>query len=452
MNTGTYPPAGPPSPGSTRSGKPARRALGAWTGTLLIVASMIGTGVFTTTGLLLAEIHSVQAVLVCWVVGGLLALTGALSYAELAAALPENGGEFLFLSRIFHPAVGFVAGVVSLIVGFSAPIAASAIALSFYLERAFPGAPTAAVSGTLIIGLSLLHAWHVRVGGGFQVAVTSAKVLLIIALIVAGLWRGDAANLLASPAAGFTDELLSPSFAIGLVLVSFAYTGWNASVYIAGELERPRRNIPLSLAAGTLIVTMLYVGLNVVFVTAVPVGQLAGVVEIGHVAAAGLFGGTGARVLSAIISLGLVSTISAYIMSGPRVYEAMGETYPRLGFLAGRGRHANRGPVAAIALQAVIALAMLLTASFEALLTYIGFTLSLFAALTVIGVIVLRVREPELERPYRVAGYPLTPLLFVALMLWMIWNAIALEPVVALAGLVTLACAGALYGWLGRRD
>lgn len=421
------------------------RKLGAWTGSLLIVASMIGTGVFTTTGLLLAGIDSVPAVLACWLVGGLLALTGALSYAELAAALPENGGEFLLLSRIFHPAVGFVAGVVSLIVGFSAPIAASALAFAYYLERVFPGAPALGLAVALIAGLSLIHAWQVMAGGRFHVIVTAVKILLTVVLIVAGLWRGNPDLLTAGDATTITAAMLSPSFAVGLVLVSFAYTGWNASVYIAGELRDPRRNLPLSLVTGTLIVTLLYFGLNLVFVMAAPVNQLAGVVEIGHVAAAGLFGDTGARVLSAIIALGLVSTISAYIMSGPRVYEAMGKAYPRLRFLTGRGRHGDRGPIAAILLQSVVALAMLLTASFEALLTYVGFTLSLMAALTVAGLFVLRIREPDLSRPYLTWGYPATPLVFIALMAWMIWHSIAERPLVALAGLATLAFGFGLY-------
>lgn len=433
----------------TLSAKTLRRRLGPWTATLLIVASMIGTGVFTTTGLLLADIHAPLAVLACWVVGGMLALAGALAYAELAATLPDNGGEFLFLSRIYHPAVGFVAGVVSLVVGFSAPVAASAIALSLYLERVFPGTPTLAVSIIVVLALSAIHAWRVSAGGRFQVFITSLKVLLIVALIAAGLWRGDA-SLLAMESQGSVAAVLSPEFAVGLVLVSFAYTGWNASIYIAGEVNNPRRNIPLSLAAGTMIVTLLYLGLNFVFLTAAPAARLAGVVEIGHVAAEGLFGSAGARALSAVIAVGLISTISAYVMSGPRVYEAMGETYPRLRFLTGRGEHAAGGPMAAIALQALISIGMLLTASFEALLTYVGFTLSLFAALTVAGVIVLRIREPELERQYRVAGYPLTPLLFVALMIWMIWNSIQLAPGVAIAGGATLLLGGALYGLLGQ--
>ncbi len=338
----------------------------------------------------------------------------------------------------------------SLIVGFSAPTAASAIALSLYLERVFPGMPTLPVAVGTVLGLSAVHAWRASAGGRFQVFVTSAKILLIAALVAAGLWRADVPTPLTTGVGGSLDAVFSPEFAVGLVLVTFAYTGWNASIYIAGELDDPRRSLPLSLVAGTAIVTLLYVGLNVVFLSAAPPEQLAGVVEIGHVAAAALFGEGGARALSALISLGLVSTISAYIMSGPRVYEAMGETYPRLAFLTGRGRTQVRGPVAAVVLQSAVALAMLLTASFQALLTYVGFTLSLFAALTVFGVIVLRIREPGLERPYRVWGYPLTPLVFIGLMLWMIWNAIALEPVVALSGLATLAIGGALYAWLGR--
>jgi APA family basic amino acid/polyamine antiporter len=412
---------------------------------------MIGTGVFTTTGLLLADIPSVPAVLVAWLVGGLLALTGALSYAELATALPENGGEFLFLSRIYHPAVGFVAGVTSLIVGFSAPIAASALAFSFYLGRVFPGAPALALAVALVVGLSCLHAWHVTAGGRFQVVVTSAKVLLIAGLIGAGLVRVDLGSLAAPAATSLTDALMAPQFAVGLVLVSFAYTGWNACIYVAGELGNPRRNIPLALTAGTVVVTLLYVGLNLVFVAAAPPSDLAGVVEVGHVAAAALFGAPGGRALSALIAAGLVSSLSAFIMSGPRVYEAMGQAYPALRFLAGRGRGGNRGPIAAIVLQAVVALALLATASFEALLTYIGFTLSLSAALCVIGLFVLRIREPQLERPYRVTGYPVTPLVFIGLMLWMIWHAIGEAPRVALAGLATLLLAGVAYLLVRRR-
>jgi len=427
-----------------------RRRLGAWTGTLLIVASMIGTGVFTTTGILLAAFDSPTAVLACWAVGGLLALTGALSYAELATALPYNGGEFLFLSRIFHPAVGFVAGAASLIVGFAAPIAASAIAFSYYIGRVFPGAPGPLLAIALIAGLSFIHAWRVDAGSRFQNWFTSGKIMLIVLFVVAGLWQGDANLAFRAADGGLGTALSSPGFAVGLVLVSFAYTGWNASIYIAGELDNPGRTLPLSLIAGTVIVTVLYVLLNIVFLSAASTDELTGVVEIGHVAAVGLFGESAARLVSALIAVGLISTIGAFIMTGPRVLEAMGESFPRLGFLA--GRRADRGPAPAIVLQAAIALAMVLTSSFEALLTYIGFTLSLFAMLTVIGLFVLRVREPDLPRPYRVWGYPVTPLLAIGLMGWMIGQTIMERPAVAGAGGLTVAMGLIVFGFVGRNS
>jgi len=427
---------------------PLPRRLGAWTGTLLVVASMIGTGVFTTSGILLAAFDSPTAVLACWAIGGLLALTGALSYAELAAALPHNGGEFLFLSRIFHPAVGFVAGAASLIVGFAAPIAASAIAFSYYIDRVFPGAPGPLLAIALIVGLSFIHAWRVDAGSRFQNGFTAGKIVLIVLFIAAGLWQGDTNLAFRATDSSLGATLSSAGFAVGLVLVSFAYTGWNASVYIAGELDNPQRSLPLSLTAGTLLVTVLYLLLNVVFLSAAPTAELTGVIEIGHVAAVGLFGESAARVLSALIAAGLISTIGAFIMTGPRVLEAMGAAFPRLGVLT--GRRAGRGPAGPIVLQAAIALVMILTSSFEALLTYIGFTLSLFAMLTIIGLFVLRVREPDLPRPYRVWGYPVTPLLAIGLMGWMIWQSIMERPAVAGAGGLTVAAGIALFQFVGR--
>lgn len=424
------------------------RAFGPWTGTLLIVASMVGTGVFTTTGLLLSNIHSIPAVLVCWAGGGLLALAGALSYAELAGALRENGGEFLFLSRIYHPMLGFVAGTVSLVVGFSAPIAASALAFSLYVRKVFPSAPGDLLAVLVVVGLATVHAWRVREGGRFQNAFTAAKVLLIAVFVLAGCWSMDMDRIAVMPRVGLAEAVFSPAFAVGLVLVSFAYTGWGASIYIAGEIENPQRNLPVSLVAGTSIVTILYLGLNFVFLGAVPVENLSGVVEVGHVAAVGLFGEASARAFSAMIAVGLISTIGAYVMTGPRVYEAMGETFSRLKFLA--GRMPGRGPVPAILLQTGAALLMMTAPGFEALLTYIGFTLSIFAGLTVLGVFVLRAREPDLPRPYRVWGYPVTPLFFVAVTAWTIWHSITERPSIALAGFGTLAAACLLYVWSTR--
>jgi APA family basic amino acid/polyamine antiporter len=419
------------------------------TATLLIVASMIGTGIFTTTGLMVAEINSLPAILICWACGGVLALTGALSYAELATLYPENGGEYLFLSRIYHPVVGFIAGFASLVAGFSAPVAASAIAFAYYLDAVFPGIPARPVAIALIVILSALHAGRITIGSRFQNVFTFTKVILIAGLIIAGMLFADLTQIAAPAPVGIGSAVMSSSFAVGLVFVSFAYTGWNASIYISGEIIEPQRHLPRSLFFGTAIVTLLYLGLNIVFLSAVPATELAGVVEVGHVAAVALFGEPAARILSAMIAVGLISTIGAYIMTGPRVYEAMGAYFPRLGFLTGRRQ--DSGPIAAIVLQGLLAILLVLNASLSNLLTYVGLTLSLFAALTVAGVIVLRITQPDLPRPFRVPGYPLTPLLFITLIIWMSWNVIGERPMEAIAALATIVIGGGLYAALGAR-
>ncbi len=426
------------------------RRLGPTTATLLVVASMVGTGVFTTTGFLVADIGSSPAVLACWLLGGGLALAGALCYGELAAAMPHNGGEYLLLSRIYHPALGFVAGWISLIVGFSAPIAAAALAFSRYLAAVFPGIPELPISLGLIALLSGLHCLRLELGSGFQNAFTIGKTALILAFIVGGLWLGAPSRCLEPGAVPAGEALISSGFAVGLIFISFSYQGWNAALYIAGELRSPARWLPLSLVLGTLLVAALYLGLNAVFLAAVPTSALAGQLEVGHIAAVALFGEGAADLLAVVIAVGLVSTVGAYIMTGPRVYEAMGRNMPGLRFISGRVE--GGGPVRSILLQGVVAAVMALSASFDTLLTYTGFTLSAVAGLTVLGVFVLRWREPELPRPYRTLGYPVTPLLFVLLMLWMMGHAVAQRPAVALAGAVTVGLGFALW-WLldGRR-
>lgn len=418
-----------------------RRRLGALTATLLVVANMIGTGVFTTTGLLVAEIGSPLAVLLGWLIGGLLALCGALAYAELAAALPSSGGEFFFLGRIFSPAVGFVAGWISFVVGFSAPIAASALAFGHYLGAIAPGVDAAFAAVVLVLILSALHAMNVALGAGVQNLFALGKVGLILLFFVLAVFKGLPESLGNATGAPAGSALLSPAFAVGLIFIAFAYSGWNGAVYVAGEVRSPERSLPLALLAGTGIVVALYLGLNLVFLTSAPVDRLAGVVEVGHVAAVNLLGERAGSLLSGLIALALVSSVSAMVMAGPRVYEAIGKEHPVLSILGRRG--ARTGPYPAILIQAIAVVVMVVTASFATLLTYIGFTLSLSAGLTVLGVFVLRAREPALPRPYRTWGYPVTPILFLLLSAWMIVHALHERPVAGLAGLATV-----ISGWL----
>lgn len=419
------------------------------TGALVVVASMVGTGVFTTTGFLIRDLGSRSAVLATWLVGGVMALLGALAYAELVAALPRNGGEYQLLSRIYHPALGFVSGWISLVVGFSAPMAASALAFGEYVQHLTPGIQPLWLAIGLLVTLAVLHGARLKWGSAVQNLVTLIDVVLILVFVVAGLWAAGDTRLDGTEQRPLGAAIFSPEFAVGLVYVSFAYSGWNAAAYVAGELERPERSVPYALAAGTLLVVLLYLGLNYVFLIGAPATELSGAIDVGYIAARHLWGEGPARATSVLVSVGLFTTVSALMMTGPRVYEAMGRDFPRLARLAQRGG-TERGPLVAIGLQTLVALAMIVTSSFDALLTYMGFTLSLFAGLTIAGLFVLRRREPRLLRPYRMWGHPLTTLAVLTLTGWMLAHSLIQRPSATLAGLATLAVGFLLYALVRR--
>jgi basic amino acid/polyamine antiporter, APA family len=431
-----------------RSEGTSRRTIGVRTATGLVVASMIGTGVYTTTGLLLQGGRSPMGVLAIWLAAGLLSLAGALSYAELAVAYPESGGEYALLGRVYHPAVGFVAGVVSLVGRVAAPIAACGIAFASYAAAVIPGLPEVPVAIGVVVLVSVFHALSARGGVHAQDALTAGKLALAVLFVVLGLFSPhvELARLTAVPFS--LSEATSGGFAYGLVLVSFAYTGWNAAIYVGGELERPHRTLPLALALGTLAVTVLYLALNLLFLIAAPVDELA-VVEVAHVAALHLFGERAAAALSMVIAFGLLSTIGAFVLTGARVYEALGRDHTRLAALA---RHGERGtPSIAFAIQAAIAVLMIVTSSFDTLLGAVGVTLSLSSALTVLGVFVVR-RRATTPGPYRTPGHPITPIAFVALSLWTIVWAVLENPSVAIWGSLALVVGAVGYLLVRRRN
>jgi len=293
------------------------RQLGLVSAASLVVASMIGTGVFTTSGFLLAELHSPWLVLAAWAVGGAIATLGALSYGALARRIPESGGEYLFLSRTLHPAAGYLAGWISLLIGFSAPLAAAAFAFGEYSKSWLTAWPPR-VSGTLlVIAFSLLHATHVRRGAWVQNAAVLLKVVLIVAFAGYGLSR------LPSPTDTTSGAFSPATFGVSLVWISFSYSGWNAAAYIGGEVRVPERNLPRALLLGTALMTILYLALNTVFVFAAPPEALAGKLEIGRIAGEHLGGAALAHAVAAFVALTLVSSVSAMVMAGPRVYARM---------------------------------------------------------------------------------------------------------------------------------
>jgi APA family basic amino acid/polyamine antiporter len=417
------------------------RKVGLISCTALALANMIGTGVFTSLGFQVRAIPSPFLVLLVWALGGLVALCGALSYAELAAALPRSGGEYNFLSAIYHQAIGFMGGFVSVTVGFSAPIALSAMALGKYMAAALPGIPAAWVSVVAVLLLAAAHSLTVRASGNFQVVITSLKVGLIAGFICLGFLDGG--PLVFAPREGDFGLIFSGPFAVSLMFVLYAYSGWNAATYIIGEVREPQRTVPGALLLATVIVTILYVLLNAVFLASGPMDTFAGKIEVGEIAARNLLGEQGGRVMAALIAGALISSISAMTWAGPRVAQAVGQDFPALRLFA----QTSPGgvPRVAIGVQTLLVLLMLATSTFEAVLIYAQFSILACSFLTVLGVLVLRRRQPGLPRPFRCLGYPLTPIVFLALNLFaMVYSALD-RPEQALAGLVTLLLGIGLY-------
>lgn len=413
----------------------------------IVIANMVGTGVFTSLGFQVVEIKSVFAILMLWLIGGLIALTGALSYGELASALPRSGGEYHFLGRIYHPLVGFLAGWVSILIGFSAPTALAAMAMASYASQIIPLLPESIFAAAVVVVLSLVHSYNIKTGSRFQVIVTVIKILLILFFILAGLLSGHPAPKVL-PVASDWQYLLSSGFAISLIYVSYSFSGWNATVYIADEIEKPQKNVPLSLLSGTLLVTILYLFLNYIFLSSSSFSALEGKIEVGFIAARNIFGETGGNMMAGIITLLLISTVSAMIWIGPRVSMVMGQDYRMLKFLGDVNPY--RVPVKAIWFQSAITLLMIFTSTFDKVLVYSGFVLNLFTLLTVVGLFVLRIREPDLERPYKVWGYPWVPVFFILLSIWTLVFLAVEKPLESILGFLTVVI-GWLFYWLDQR-
>jgi len=416
----------------------------------LVVASMVGTGVFTTTGVLLTSLPSPAVVLIAWALSGLLALCGAAVYAELGAMMPRAGGEYVYVSRAFGPAAGFMSGWVALIVGFAAPTAGGALGFASYVHALVPALPTLGVEIALIVVLTAVHMFDVRFGARLQTGLAGLVVAVIVVFVVAALVTGRLtfANIGATVPRG--PEATAGAFAIGLVQISYAYSGWNGAAYVAGEVRDPARAVPRALVIGTGLVTVLYLLLNVVFLCAAPPAALAGHVNVAHIAAGALFGAGGARIVSSLVALTAAGFVSAMLMSGPRVAVAMAEDGV---FFRGLGRRNARGaPALAVGLQGALAIVAILTAKFDQLLVYVGFTLILNAAAAVLAAFVLRRRDPAGERPHRALGWPYSGILFLALAAFMIVLAVRERPWESAAALATLVAGGVAYAaWHRRR-
>ena len=386
--------------------------------------------------------------------GGVCALCGALSYAELGAALPRSGGEYHLLGKIYHPALGFMAGWISATVGFAAPAALAAIAFGQYLVRILPPMPTLWFLGhallpetyfalILIILTTLFLLRNVSLGATFQNASTILKVALVLVVIGAGLFVAKSQPVSFLPAKGDGALITSSHFASDLVYVMYAYLGWNASIYLAGEVRNPERVIPLSVALGTGVVMGLYLAVNAVFLRSAPMSAMAGKPEVGLVAGEYIFGAAGGKIMAGFICAGLISTISSMLWVGARVTMVMGEDMAMLRPLAKRTQ--SGVPLLATLTQSAIAILLLLTSTFSQVTDYIGFSLQICSFLVVLGVIVLRFKQPALPRPYKTWGYPVTPIIFLGVSLWMLINIWRQHAAESLRGLETMALGLLIY-------
>lgn len=405
---------------------------------------MIGTGVFTSLGFQLVDIQSAPAIIMLWLIGGLSALCGALSYAELGAALPRSGGEYHFLTDIYHPCAGFISGWVSATVGFAAPTALAALTFGSYLNSSGVNVDPSWMATVAIVALTAAHCSTHRHSGSTQTLFTLLKLILIVVFSVTALtlspietqasflWRTEDTVLLGSGA-----------FAVSLIYVNYAYSGWNAATYISGELAAPQQSLPWVLGISTTVVAALYCLLNVVFLSVAPMEAMVGKVEVGVIAAEFAFGKTIGAAMGLLLALLLISTISAMILAGPRVLHRIGQDYPRFAPLARENRDGI--PVTAILLQSGTALLFLWTASFEQILVFSGATMALNTFATVLGLFVLRWKRPHLSRPFRVTLYPLTPLIFLSITGWTLTYVVIQRPVEALISAAIILTGGVFY-------
>jgi basic amino acid/polyamine antiporter, APA family len=440
------------------------RRLGPLDASAIVISNVIGVGIFTTPGIVASMLPNATATLAVWAFGGALAFAGALAYAELAAWRPQAGGEYVYLRESFGSLAGFLTGWTSFVAGFSGAIAAGAVAVAVYLDRFVPGAGDAtviagwslgpfhvAVSQRAIVAiiaivvLALVQTRGVRPGRLVQNSLTTVTVLCLMGFVVAGL-------IVAQPVAAAIAATRQPpanGWLIAMVPVMFSYTGWNAAVYVAEEVRNPTRNVPLALALGTTCVVALYLGLNALYFRVLPHSELVGSVAVGEIAAGRLFGSAAATLFAGLAILIILSSLSAWTLAGPRIYFAMARDGVFLRSAA-RVHPRYRTPAIAILAQTVWAALLVLSGTFEQLLTYTGFSVILFSALAVMSLFFVRIRGKDTDT-FRAWGYPWAPAVFCAVSFAIVANTIVSAPGPAFAGLGVMAAGVPVYWWTTRR-
>ncbi len=425
---------------------------------------MIGTGIFTTSGFLAGDLGDPTLFLLVWVAGAVAALAGSFSFSELGVNFPASGGEYVYLTRAYGPVWGFITGWVSFFAGFSAPIALTALAFANYMGFFFPGlkqenAPVLFGSGdwmfrlggaqlaaiALILFFTIINIFGIKRVARIQNLLTAIKVAVVVAFVVLGFLAGTGSwEHFSMQAVRTSTTPLAAQFAISLIWIYLSYSGWNAATYVAEELRQPARTLPIALTFGTALVATLYVLLNMVFIYATPLEQMKGVVAIGSLAASKLFGNEIGGIFSALMALSIISSVSAMVTIGPRVYYAMAKNGAFFA-TAAQVHEKYRTPVAAIIAQGICASVMTLT-PFPQLFMYIGMTLSFTAALAVASLFVFRRRHPDWQKLKVVSfAWPLVPLVFILMSLWMTVFGLVLQPRISGIALATVVLGALVY-------
>ena len=417
-----------------------KNSIGFPTATAIVIANMIGAGIFTSLGFQLVTTVNTWSIAILWCLGALMALCGALSYAEIATYWSRSGGEYHFLSKAFHPLLGYLSGWVSLSIGFSAPIALSGMALGAYVAP-YLGISDMVLAIFTILIISFFHSISIKRSSIFQNSTTLLKLILILVIIYFGLSRTPESNAFLFDKS-WKQELLLPAFAVSFVYVTFSYSGWNAAAYIVDEIRDVRKNLPRALLLGTLVVSLLYLLLNFVFLRQNALEAIQGHLEIGQLTAISIFGERGGELISFAIALMLISSISAMVWAGPRVTQVMAEDHRLWRWFATKTK--GNVPLRAIWLQTAITLLLLFTGTFEQVMIYSGFVLQLFAALAVASVFVVRRRKTG-NNGFRSPFFPVPQLIFLILSIWVLVYLVFAQPLETGLGLLNLLVGFLVY-------
>lgn len=451
-----------------------KRRLGLFDSTMMMIGIVIGSGIFLTTGIMAKSIPSAPLLLLAWIVGGVLVLAGALTYAELGAALPEAGGQYVYLREAYGPLPGFLFGWKMFLVNMTGSIAALGMAFAEYFGRFFPSLSTSQtilstnfrifgtnmvfslsaghlVAISVILLLTVFNFVGVGLGKTIQNVLTVIKIgtLVVLIFLAFTLGKTTAVDWSWNPSALNIGQLLA-GFGVALIAVFWAFDGWNNINYVAGEIKNPKRNLTFALIFGTAAITLLYVLTNLIYIIALPVQEISGVVTIAEKATGSLFGTAVAGVFSAVILISVLGALNGCIFVGPRVYYAMasdGLFFKRVARIHPR----YQTPAVSLVFQSVWACLLVLTGTFEQLFTFAMFAGILFWVAAAAAVFTLRHKRPNLPKPYKTWGYPVTPIIFIVVLTGILINTLIQKPVESLAGTLIILIGIPVYFFWKRK-